>query len=111
MSAILGLDLGKFKGVACTLGSGVTWIFALLAALVYGGPCEAVVGLGIGAVWFPMSLRIGVPDYPTAGLSGRPCLKLHSDGPPPNPPPRGTGLGHWVGGTRRESEGKPRPAA
>ena len=67
----------------------------------------------------PTALRVR-PPHPVPPK--RPAMvKLHFDGPPPNPPPRGGRAQEsspppsWgrvrVGGTRRESEGKPRPAA
>ena len=37
-------------------------ILAVLAALVYGGPCGAALGLVIWSVWFLVSRRARVPD-------------------------------------------------
>jgi hypothetical protein len=34
----------------------------ILAALAYGGPCGAVLGLVIWSVWFLVSRRVGAPD-------------------------------------------------
>ena len=57
-------DLG---GPPASLDQVVAWlggdlIPAVLAALVYGGPCGAVVGLVIWSVWFWVCRRSRVPD-------------------------------------------------
>ena len=64
----LVMKMPRFSGApSASLAQVVDWlggdlILAVLAALVYGGPCEAVVGLVIWLVWFLVSRRAGVPD-------------------------------------------------
>ena len=68
MGLIMLMNLPQFSGaptaslaeVVDRLGGEL--ILAVLAALVYGGPCGAVVGLVIWSVWFLVSRRARVPD-------------------------------------------------
>jgi hypothetical protein len=61
-------NLPRFSGAPpASTAQVVDWlggdlILAVLAALVYGGPCGAVVGLVIWSVWFLVSRRARVPD-------------------------------------------------
>src|SRR3954465_15610041 len=62
------MNLPQFSGApSASFAEVVDWlggdlIPAVLAALVSGGPCGAVVGLVIWAVWFLVSRRARVPD-------------------------------------------------
>ena len=68
MGLMMLMNLPQFSGApSASLAEVVDWlggdlILAVLAALVYGGPCGAVVGLVIWSVWFLVSRRAGVPD-------------------------------------------------
>ena len=61
-------DLPQFSGApSASAAEVVDWlggdlILAVLAALVYGGPCGAVVGLVIWSVWFLVSRRARATD-------------------------------------------------
>jgi hypothetical protein len=58
----------RFSGApSASVAEVVDWlggdlILAVLAALVYGGPCGAVVGLVLWSVWFLVGRRAGAPD-------------------------------------------------
>src|SRR5262245_55898591 len=60
MPQFSGAPSASFAEVVDWLGGDL--ILAGLAALVYGGPCGAAVGLVIWSVWFLMSRRAGSPD-------------------------------------------------
>lgn len=55
MPQFSGAPSASFAEVVGWLGGDL--ILAVLAALVYGGPCGAVVGLVIWSVWFLVSRR------------------------------------------------------
>jgi hypothetical protein len=62
------MTIPQFSGApSASAAEVVDWlggdlILAVLAALVYGGPCGAVVGLVIWSVWFLVGRRAGAPD-------------------------------------------------
>jgi hypothetical protein len=60
MPRLSGAPSASFADVVDWLGGEL--ILAVLAALVYGGPCGAVVGLVIWSAWFVVRRRAGVPD-------------------------------------------------
>jgi len=55
-----GAPSASFAEVVNWLGGDL--ILAVFAALLYGGPCGAVVGLVIWSVWYLVSRRARVPD-------------------------------------------------
>jgi hypothetical protein len=68
LGLMMFMNMPRFSGApAASPAQVVDWlggdlIPAVLAALVYGGPCGAVVGLVIWSVWFWVCRRSRVPD-------------------------------------------------
>src|SRR3954464_14268421 len=60
MPPFSGAPSASFAEVVDWLGGDL--ILAVLAALVYGGPCGAALGLVIWSVWVLVSRRAGAPD-------------------------------------------------